>query len=102
MTEYRDITTLARQTLEDIAIQEYGAVEGIEWLVRDNRNTLAEGFDTRMPTGTLLRIRVGESANAKILDEVQRKNIKPATGEPEEPPLVGPDHNDDHNYDHSI
>lgn len=103
MTEFTTISVQNRQTLDDLAVQYYGGQDGQRQLLVDNRKLLPEGLSTQLYEGMLLKIRVGEPADVKTLAEVQRLDIKPATGLVRYPePDYAPDHNLDHNPDHSI
>lgn len=102
MSEWNEIEVENRQTLEDIAVQEYGAIEGIEQLLLDNQDRLPEGLGTGLWGGMLLLIRKDEPVDEKQLADIKKKGIKPATGVLNVPPPVGPDYNDDYNEDHNI
>lgn len=102
MSEWNEITVENRQTLEDIAVQEYGAIEGIEQLLLDNADSLPEGLDTKLWGGMRLFIRKDEPVDEKQLAEIKKMGIKPATGLLNDPPVAGPDYNDDYNEDHNI
>lgn len=99
MSELKKITVKARQTIEDIAIQYYGGVEGVEKLIEDNRTELADGYDTTLYTGTILKIREDEPVDEDTLARIKARNIEPAKGELNQPPTA-PDHNNDYNEDH--
>ena len=102
MYKYTNIAVANRQTIEDLAVQYYGAMEGVEHLLNDNRALLPDGFDTQLPQGTILRIREGEPAEVKTLAEITRLGVQPATGDRPTDIPDGPDHNEDHNEDHDI
>lgn len=50
---HKYITVLPDQTLQDIAIQEFGSLEALSWLLEDNQDVL----DIEKPEGKKLLIR---------------------------------------------
>lgn len=102
MPDFFEIEVKNRQTLDDIAVQEYGAMEGIYELLTDNADVLPNGLNGGLYNGLKLKIRQGEPVDEKQLAEIKRLGIEPATGLRDYPPPVGPDYNDDYNEDHYI
>lgn len=91
------------QTLEDIALQEYGAVDGVTWLLLDNEDQLPNGYSTALLAGTELRLREATHADAEMYATMRKLRIVPATAPTDvETMLVTEegDHNDDHSEDH--
>ncbi len=67
----REIKTYKGQSLTDIAIQEYGDVSGVEYLIEDN----GIGLSDWLAPGTLIKIR--ETAiNQLVIDSLKQKKIK--------------------------
>lgn len=95
-----DIVARNRQSIEDIALQYYGAVEGVEWLLTDNRDLLADGFDSTLHEGDVLRIREGQLLDIKVRRGILEQGLVPAMDDYVRPLPDGPDHNDDYNEDH--
>lgn len=63
------------QSIWDIAMQYYGGVEGVEWIVKDNQDKIDNVCDYIKP-GTLLKIR-DEVIDQSVVDYFvkQNKNI---------------------------
>lgn len=102
MVELIEITCLSRQTLADIALQEYGAIEGLEYLLFDNQSRLPDGLATGLYAGKKLRIRKDSVIDERIYRDLIRYEIKPATGILVDDPVTGPDYNEDYNIDYNI
>lgn len=69
-----------RQSLADIAIQEYGSISALPMLVEDNNNVVE--CITDVPAGTMLSIRTPLPPFNTISKQIVRyfeNNIKPAT-----------------------
>ena len=69
-----------RQSLIDIALQEYGSIEALPMLIEDNINVLTD--ITAIPAGTQLCIRTPLPAIVVVNKQVVAhfsNNIKPAT-----------------------
>ncbi len=101
-----DRTTIVQpgQTLEDIALQEYGRVDGVELIVAANRAILIEGFSALLEPGSVLSI-PGEPLDLPVYTALKALGIIPSSGdlgEEVEPLGPGGDHNNDHNNDHYI
>lgn len=60
----------------DLAIQEYGSIEGIFDLLAANPGL---EFDSDIASGTVLKLE-GEIVNQAVVDYYENNNIKPATG----------------------
>lgn len=72
MIEFYNITVKDGQSLVDLAMQEYGTVDGVLWLVQDNPETLAS-MDDEPAAGTLLNIRFKPPVeDAKRLEYVRK------------------------------
>ena len=103
MSNTREVAVRNRQTLEDVALQYYGAVEGVELLLMDNRDMLAAGFDTQLHEGDLMRIQINtELLNVDVRREMLSRLLVPAMADYVQPIPEGPDYNADHNIDHDI
>ena len=100
----RTVIVQPGQVLEDIALQEYGSVDGVELLVKANRAALSEGFSALLEPGMELVV-PGEPIDLPMYTTLRALAIIPAAGdlgEEVEPLGPGGDHNDDHNDDHYI
>ena len=96
----REIIAEPGQGLEDIALQEYGHVDAVAWVVFDNEDVLTEGFSTDLEPGTLLKLR-DDYWNRPVYLARQKARIIPATGDRDTYTQVGlGDHSIDHNTDH--
>lgn len=84
MTGYKRITALGRQSLTDIAIQEYGAPEAVFIILEDNEGKFTD-ISNVPPAGMQIMIRTETptlNANNKAIMEVYRaKKVKVATVE---------------------
>lgn len=71
----RIIKALPRQTIWDIAIQEYGSVMGASFIVKDNN---LNGYTTTIVPGQVLKINNApiDAANVRYYRE---RNIKPVS-----------------------
>ena len=85
MTDAAKITVLRGQTLEDVALMHYGAIEGVEMLLRDNRDELTEGFDTPLINGMALRVRPSEIIDPKVVNRLRNREVIPASAPPQTP-----------------
>lgn len=88
------------QCLEDIALEHYGAIEGVEHLLNDNRAILTSGFMTPLAIGMELQVRE-QPINQQVYQQMQRKGIIPASifGPMPEAIGIGADFYDDFNPD---
>lgn len=89
--------------MEDIALQEYGAVDGVTWLLLDNEDQLVNGYSTALEAGMELRLREDTYANAEVAGTMRKLRIVPATEPTDAEAMLmteGGDHNDDHSEDH--
>ena len=99
----RTIIVEPGQCLEDIALQQYGSIDGVREVVMDNEAVFFDGFSTRLQPGTRLTIR--DTPLDLVTYNICRKlGVVPATlGDPGPDPLgPGGDYNDDFNADHYI
>ncbi len=71
------ITVYDEQTIYDIAIQEYGHVDGVDLLLQDNPEL--QGYDSIINAGQLLKI-IQEPINKDIVDKYSKEHYK-ASGE---------------------
>lgn len=95
------ITTAENQSIFDIAIQEYGGVEGIFLLMEDNPDVILS-FNSELLPGTVLLIRketTEEEIEAQDVQEFFRDRQDDVTNG--EVPAQG-DYNDDFNQDFLI
>jgi hypothetical protein len=67
------------QNLVDIAIQEYGSLEGVWQLVMDNPNI--RGIDYQLKAGEILQIDETKKIREDITDYFEKRNIKLNTGD---------------------
>ena len=72
----RIITVMDRQSIWDIAVQEYGTIEGVKQLMIDNPTKC--NFETGLQIGTKLIISQ-KQMNQKVYDYFKNKKIYPAT-----------------------
>lgn len=83
MSAYNTIVVADRQSLMDIALQEYGTVEGIQFLLEDNAEVIAFIHDVPAP-GTELLIRAElpkiTPTNRAIVSEYVSKKTKVVSG----------------------
>lgn len=94
----RKITVLDRQSVWDLAIQEYGAVEGVFLLMADNSGK-GLSFETNPRPGLKLKI-ISAAVIQSVVDYYRVNNIKPATASPASS-VYGGDYNDDYNNDYT-
>jgi hypothetical protein len=80
MAETKEITVRNQQSLEDLALEHYGGVEGVMSLLLDNRDSLSAGFNSYLHAGMKLRVRpVAE--NAEMLAAVRKLGMHPVSDE---------------------
>lgn len=92
----RVITVLERQTLYDIALQEFGSVEGVTRLVADNPGV---NLVTPPEPGTKLVVN-GEILNRDVFENYKANGIKPVSlPGGQETSSGGGDFNNDFNND---
>lgn len=70
------ITVMDRQSIWDIAVQEYGSIDGVKQLIIDNPTKC--NFETGIDIGTKLIISQ-KQMNQKVYDYFNNKKINPAT-----------------------
>ena len=93
----RKVITQAKQTIWDIAMQEYGSVEQVFQLMADNPEVVPN-LATNLAAGQLTVIR-NPPVNSPVLDYMKRNKIKPVSDALHDPNLAG-DFNDDYNDDY--
>jgi len=71
------VVTLERQTALDIAIQEYGSVEGVFQLWADNPDKITSLYE-EIPPGTILRI-TSQPVNKAIKEAYKKNGYKPVS-----------------------
>jgi hypothetical protein len=76
------------QCLEDIALQEYGSIDGVTALVANNRDVFTDGYSTDLDPGTVLKV-VGDPIDVAMYNTMRQLGVTPATdaaemAEPEE------------------
>lgn len=99
MAKTAEIIVRGQQSLEDIALQHYGAVEGVAMLILDNRDQLAKGFDSRLHAGMVLRVRP-DAVNTEMKEALSRLKIVPVSDKSTGKFIPdGPDFNPDYNDD---
>lgn len=74
----RTIITQPGQCLEDIALQEYGSIDGVTELVRSNRAVFTAGYSTTLMPGTTLQV-VGAPLDLPMYTTMHRLGVVPAT-----------------------
>lgn len=97
----RTVTVQFGQCLEDIALQEYGSIDGVTPLVMNNEDVLVSGFSTDLVPGTVLRV-VGDPIDPDMVAVMRAKGIVPATADAEgvdAPEEEGGDFDDSFNDD---
>lgn len=99
----RTIIVEPGQSLEDIALQEYGNIDGVRFIVFDNEAVFVDGFCTRLEPGSVLVIR-DTPIDLPVFNTARKIRVVPATLGEYGPPPIGPggDYNDDYNNDHDI
>lgn len=70
----RTITVLSRQSIWNIACQEYGHVDGVEQLMLDNPDLIS--FEQSIAIGTKLLIDDTKVINQGVVDYFRKKGIK--------------------------
>jgi phage tail protein X len=68
-----------RQSIWDLANQEYGHCNGVLQLMLDNPGVL--DFENSVPEGTAIKIDETKIINKTIADYIQKKGYKPATAQ---------------------
>lgn len=91
------------QCLEDIALQEYGSIDGVREVVLDNPLVFVDGFSTRLVPGSRLSIR-DTPIDPPMFNAMRQLRVQPATLGELGPDPLGPDgdYNEDFNDDHYI
>lgn len=97
MSLYRVIEVDLGQTLWDVAVNEYGSVEGVPLLLADNADQLKLGFDSELVAGMLLKIKTSP-ADKETRQVISDTKLIINTGST---PFLG-EYSDDHNEDHNI
>lgn len=88
------------QCLEDIALQEYGSVDGVTWLFLDNEELLPNGYSTMIQAGMELALRDGHIDRA-VYDAARRLGLLPASMAGQHEQVSVGDHSPvDYNDDH--
>lgn len=96
----RTVVVQPGQCLEDIALQEYGSVDGVPWLVWDNEEHCPYGLSTDIEAGVELALR-DDIIDRVVYDTARRLGVVPASVI-SYPTAVGPngDYNEDYSDDH--
>lgn len=96
----RTVIVQPGQCLEDIALQEYGSVDGVPWLVWDNEQHCPDGLSTDIEAGVELVLR-DDIIDRVVYDTARRLGVVPASINPA-PATTGPggDYSLDYNADH--
>lgn len=98
----RTIIVLSGQCLEDIALQEYGHMDGVRNLLFDNGDVLVDGFSTRLWAG--MELVIGSAPiDVETFNAMRKLGVTPATDDAYVTPPIGPggdylpaDYNTDH------
>lgn len=88
------ITVGQGQTIYDIAIQEYGSIDGVDLLLKDNPSL---DMATMLAPGSILHIK-SEPIDKAIVDHYKINDIRPA-GRLSSEKRIGGDFNNDFNAD---
>lgn len=91
----KKVTVWPLQGIYDLAIQVYGSVEGVTWLLEDNPDL---SWDSTLSPGQKLRVR-DDQVNKQVTLYYQSKELKPASFS--ELALAQGDYNIDYNTDFS-
>lgn len=95
----KTVIVLNKQTIYDIAVQEYGSVEGVIQIIKDNAGV---NLQTGLATGQILKITAAPINKAVVNFLKDRTNpIHPVSGETNEITGSGGDYNDDENNDYN-
>ncbi|MBS1940889.1 MAG: hypothetical protein JST38_08435, partial [Bacteroidetes bacterium] len=89
----RTIIVQPGQCLEDIALQEYGSIDGAPLVVFANEDVFVDGFSTDLQPGTKLVI-TGEPIDRPMYDTMRKLGVVPATASDEEGEMLGDFNND--------
>lgn len=96
----RVITVGPGQSIEDIALQEYGSIDGVTLLLSDNLAAFPNGYSTDLMPGTELTVR-DVPLDAAMCDAMLRLRVVPSTNSTAGFDTdAGADYNNDHNDDH--
>tara|TARA_Y100000768_G_scaffold308314_1_gene242502 strand:+ start:166 stop:456 length:291 start_codon:yes stop_codon:yes gene_type:complete len=95
---FRKLTVLNGQTLEDIAIQAYGSIDGVGKIVQDNSDL---SWDSELSTGQIIFIEKDYYINKDVVNYLKARDIKPATGSEYVLLIQTGDFNNDFNQDFS-
>ena len=95
---FRKLTVLNGQTLEDIAIQAYGSIDGVGKIVQDNSGL---SWDSELSTGQIIFIEKDYYINKDVVNYLKARDIKPATGSEYVLLIQTGDFNNDFNQDFS-
>lgn len=68
MSDFKTITGLPGQTAFDVALQEYGDIAGLRWLMNDNQQNGYLLVISPNVTGFTLNIRKNTFINKKVVD----------------------------------
>ena len=98
----RSIIVQPGQCIEDLALQEYGSINGVTWLLLDNEDVFVDGYSTDLPSGSELVLR-DEAFDKPVHDAVRKAQVVPATNTDIDGPELGTsgdfsegDYNNDH------
>lgn len=95
----RTVTLQPGQCLEDIALQEYGSIDGVTALVFGNEDIFTDGFSTELDPGTVLKVE-GAPIDQAVYNTMRQLQVVPATvGAEGAPTEEHGDFNDDFNDD---
>jgi hypothetical protein len=86
------------QCLEDIALQEYGSIDGVTALVEDNLDLFPDGYSTDLAAGTELLV-LRPPVDQPMYDAMRRLRVVPATNTADPGLYPAGDFNDDFSYD---
>ena len=91
----KTIVVKGRQTLWDIAIQEYGSIEGVEQLIADNPGLV--DYESNLVAGTLLKVK-SDAVDKDVVDFFTKNELEPISALDGEN-NTGGDFNNDFNND---
>lgn len=97
----RTIIVQPGQCVEDLAIQEYGTMDGVSLIVFGNEGVFVDGFCTDLQPGTELVI-TGEPINLPMYNTMRKLGVIPSTNAGAEHEQSGGDFNNDFPNDFNV
>lgn len=78
MANKKIITSTFNQTIFDLALQEYGSVEGVITIIQENG---LESVNDNIESGDEFVVLLNSAINKDVLSEYAKRKIKPATAD---------------------